>query len=344
MGETKMQLETADELRALLATTSDVITVLKRDGTITYQTPSAEEVLGYEQESLVGKDAFEYVHPDDMEEATRLFAGMIETPEETTDSVEMRFRHAGGHWLWVESRGRSLPEESPLDGDAVITTRDITKRVRQRNQLKRENERLDQFTSIVSHDLRNPLSVLQASLELMDGAENEHHQRCVRAVDRMDGLIDDLLATARNGDTDIDPAELRVSDVARQAWETVATGDAELVVEDTGCIEADPGQCRQLFENLFRNSIEHGSDECGDAITVRVGFTADGFYVADDGEGFDDIDEGRLFEPGYSSTEGGIGFGLKIVDEIAESHGWEVEPGDSNSGGARFDVTGLNRR
>jgi signal transduction histidine kinase len=176
----------------------------------------------------------------------------------------------------------------------------------------------------------------------MDGAGNEHHERCVRAVDRMDALIDDLLATARHGNTDTEPTELRIGDVARQAWETVATGNAELVVEDGDCIEADPGQCRQLFENLFRNSVEHGLDGSEDTVTVRVGFTADGFYVADDGDGFDDVDEERLFEPGYSSTEQGTGFGLKIVEEIAESHGWEVEPGDSEANGARFDIEGLN--
>jgi PAS domain S-box-containing protein len=338
-----MQLETADELRALLATTSDVITVLGGDGTIHYQTPSAEEVLGYEQASIVGEDAFEYVHPDDRKEAGRLFAEMVESPGRTTDSVEMRFRHADGHWLWVESRGRSLPEDSPLDGDAVITTRDITERVRQREQLERENERLDQFTSVVSHDLRNPLNVLRDSLELMGGVESEHHERCVRAVDRMDALIDDLLAAARHGDADTDPTTLRIGDVARRAWETVATGEAELVVEDGGRIEADPGQCRRLFENLFRNSVEHGSDGEESAVTVRVGFTADGFYVADDGDGFGDVEEERLFEPGYSSAERGTGFGLKIVEEIAESHGWEVEPGDSDTGGTRFDIEGPNR-
>jgi signal transduction histidine kinase len=95
-----------------------------------------------------------------------------------------------------------------------------------------------------------------------------------------------------------------------------------------------------VFENLFRNAVEHG----GEDVTVRVGRAGeDCIYVEDDGPGIPADDRDAVFEPGHTSATGGTGFGLTIIKRIAEAHGWEITVTDGRDGGARFefDTTGL---
>jgi len=133
-------------------------------------------------------------------------------------------------------------------------------RAERERDLERQNERLDEFTGIVSHDLRNPLSVAQGYLDV--GRETDDPTALAEvddALDRMDGLIDDLLDLARSGRTVTDPDPVRLSDVVTAAWEGVDSADAALdVAGDDAVVVCDRSQLRQLFENLFRNAVEHG--------------------------------------------------------------------------------------
>ena len=237
-----------------------------------------------------------------------------------------------------------------------------TEQLRDRDAaLQREIDRLEKFAGFVSHDLRNPLNVAAGRTDLArsltdDAAVIEELDRVEDAHDRMTQLIDDLLALARQGRTADEIESVPLDEAAERAWRTVDTDDATLdVSEATAAIEADPERLRTLFENLFINSVEHGStngrsepddsvehgpdtDAEGDTdaadLTVSVGSLPDGFYVADDGVGFD-IDPGEATEYGRSSAPNGTGFGLAIVREIAAAHGWELSiDGDD---GARFE-------
>ncbi len=209
------------------------------------------------------------------------------------------------------------------------------------HELARKNERLEEFARVISHDLRNPLNLIDGHVTLARDDEDvdEHLDAIERAVDRMDRLIENLLALAREGRTVGEPMPIELSSVASSAWSAVATETANLeIAGDTRAIMADRDRTQQLFENLFRNAVEHG----GADVTVRVGSTADGFFVEDDGDGLPDQNPQQLFELGYSSTDGGTGIGLAIVDEIAQGHGWTVAATESPAGGARFEFAGVD--
>ncbi|KKF39265.1 histidine kinase [Halorubrum saccharovorum] len=209
-------------------------------------------------------------------------------------------------------------------------------------ELQREIERLEKFAGLVSHDLRNPLNVAAGRLELAqtvvdDGDALDELDRIADAHDRMEELIDDLLALARQGRTVDELETVSLADAAARAWRTVDTEGATLdPPEESLTVEADPERLRTLLENLFINSIEHATDSTADPgdVTVSVGALPDGFSVVDDGIGFD-IDPEEAAEYGTSSNPRGTGFGLAIVREIAAAHGWEF--GVTDEDGARFE-------
>jgi signal transduction histidine kinase len=151
-------------------------------------------------------------------------------------------------------------------------------------------------------------------------------------------LIDDLLPRARLGEPVDESDRVDRGGVAEDAWRSVETASATLAVESAVPVQADPGRLQQLFENLIRNAVEHG----GRDVEIRVGTADEAFYVADDGPGIDPTDREKLFETGFTTDEDqGTGFGLSIVEQIAEAHGWEVRICDSRDGGACFEFTGV---
>ncbi len=241
----------------------------------------------------------------------------------------------------------------------------------QKRELERKSERLEEFASILSHDLRSPLSVASGWLDLLEAdATNEGAtaiENVETALERMETLIDDLLVVSREGWTVENRRTVEADRLVGEAWAAVATEEATLECEWSGTVEADPDRLAQAFENLFRNAVEHGStspqsqapedavehgstnpdsqtrqdavEHAGPSVTVRVGPLEDGegFYVADDGPGIPPEERDSVFEMGVSG-DGGTGLGLAIVERIVTAHGWSISAGESASGGARFDI------
>ncbi|AFK19180.1 HAMP domain-containing histidine kinase [Haloferax mediterranei ATCC 33500] len=200
--------------------------------------------------------------------------------------------------------------------------------------LRRRNERLDQFAQVVTHDLRNPLNVAQMRLELArEGHGNEHLSTVADAHDRMEALIQDVLQLARSGETVGETEPIGLASVAASAVANTSLNAASLTVEADAELQADPGRLTAVFENLFRNSVEHADS----GVHVRVGPLEDGFFVEDDGPGIPPEEHDRIFESGYTTDPEGTGLGLAIVSGVADAHGWSVRATTGESGGARFE-------
>lgn len=211
--------------------------------------------------------------------------------------------------------------------------------IRRRNrELRRQNDRLDQFASIVSHDLRNPLNVAQGRLELArETGEDAHFEAVERSMDRINAILSDMLAFARQGRTVENPEPVSIGTTADAAWAGVETGGIDLVVEGEYEVRAVESRLCQAFENLFRNVREHGGT---DVSTVWVGPLEDGtgFYVEDDGRGIPPEDRTQVFESGFSTTVEGTGFGLPIVQAVVQAHDWTIDVATGRDGGARFEI------
>ncbi|WP_372912848.1 PAS domain-containing sensor histidine kinase [Salinigranum sp.] len=238
---------------------------------------------------------------------------------------------------------------------------DVTEQKQHERQLREQNERLDRLTEVLSHDLRGPLSVATGRLRLFGMDSNPQHLDAARrAHERMSALIDDVLTAPDSHEAADETTTVSLARAAQEAWDHVETADAALCVDVDAdhTVEANESKLHQLFENLFRNSVEHGSTdphsqaredsvehgspdaERDTGVTVRVGPLADpdGFFVADDGRGFSLVPAaGDVFDDGYSTSEGGTGLGLGIVRDVAMAHGWTVRAVDAAEGGARFE-------
>lgn len=207
------------------------------------------------------------------------------------------------------------------------------------SELARQNQRLEQFASFISHDLRNPLTVAEGNLELArEDCESAHLDTVERAHGRMRTLIDDLLTVARE-QPNIDEREpIALGDVCRDCWENSTTKNATLEVDVERTVKGDRSRVQQLLENLFRNAVEHG----GEDVTVTVGELPDGFFVEDDGAGIRTETPADLFDVGHSTSQDGTGFGLAIAEQVVETHGWDVHATTGSDGGARFEITGVD--
>lgn len=209
-------------------------------------------------------------------------------------------------------------------------------RIERESALERQNERLDKFASIVSHDLRNPLNVAEGRLEMAQReCESEHLEHVERSHDRMKALIEDVLTWAREGEAVGDTEAVDLNEISNSCWKTVNRTNATLVTDTERTIQADRPRLQRLLENLFRNAIEHG----GTDVTVTVGEADCGFYVADNGPGIPETDRQEIFETGYSTSNEGTGFGLSIVQQIADAHDWDVTARTDD--GARFEISGV---
>jgi signal transduction histidine kinase len=275
----------------------------------------------------------------------------------------------------------------------LFLVRDVTERERRERQLRERNEQLDQFASVVSHDLRNPLTVARGYTELTAETGDLSHLEDVEAAhERMETIIDDVLALARGGENVTDLSPVGVRETAEAAWRNVDSRGCTLRVAEDATVRADRDRLVRLFENLFRNAVEHGSTSPpshtqedavehgstsprsetregavehgstsppshaqedaveptglsgdGGGLTVSVGTTAEGFFVADDGTGLPADERERVFEEGHSTSSTGTGTGLTIVQRIAAAHDWTVACTDSADGGARFEIAGVER-
>jgi signal transduction histidine kinase len=229
-------------------------------------------------------------------------------------------------WFLLYTGRVDLPDAAALVAHLDITTRKVSEVT-----VQRRNQELETLASILSHDLRNPLSVAQGWAELIDADDEEALTELQNALDRMEEIIDDALTFVRAGRELDERTRVDLETLAESAWGNVRTRQATLVVEDSMTFRCVPSLLENVFENLFRNAVEHGDID----VTVRVGTTEDGFYIEDDGPGIPAEDRGKIFEFGYTSSEG-TGLGLAIVQTIVRAHGWEISAESADNGGARF--------
>jgi PAS domain S-box-containing protein len=316
----------------LVENTPDAVAQVAADGEILAANPAMADLADADRSDLVGAD-ITAVLPDIGDELLSIGCKTVGDGETRREEVQVGDRYFQTIFVRVDIN----TERNTFQ----LIARDVTERTEREQELQRQNERLDQFASMVSHDLRNPLDIAEVNLSLL-AEEFEEEPPEIRKIhdshQRMADLIDDLLTLAKQGATIEATQPTDVATAAEDVWPYVNAPDTDLELATDDLIQADPSRLQELLTNLFQNAVDHGGAE-----TIRVETTDAGFAVADDGSGIPPEDRGDVFETGFSTAEDGTGFGLAIVGEIADAHGWSVSVTEGHEGGARFEITGVER-
>jgi len=252
-------------------------------------------------------------------------------------------RDVYGTFCFADTEARDRPfsedEETFVELMAQWVSYEIFQK-RATERMQQQRDQLEEFTRVVSHDIRNPLGIVDGYLDMAEQTgDPEHFERCRDAIHRIEALIDDLLFLTREGQTIGGREEIRIDELARECWSFVNAKDATLEIDTDRVVLGDWSRLQQVFENLFRNAIEHG----GEGVAIRVGDVADGdgVYVEDDGAGIPEDERDQVFVDGFTTGESGTGLGLTIIQQVVSAHGWEVSVTEGDDGGARFEIRGM---
>jgi len=344
--------------RLVIHNALDVICTVDVEGRFVSMNPACLQLWGYSQEELIGRQSIDFIVPEDIpnstDEAAKITAG-----EATTD-FENRYLHKDGshvHVMW----SASWSEDKQL---MFCVARDMTQRKRAEEklqtfaiELQRSNAELQDFASVASHDLQEPLRKIQSFAdELKEGSggklgadERDTLDRMIAAALRMRTLINDLLTFSRvtsmakpfsKVDLNLMVKE-SLSDLENRLLET----KGRVEVGDLPVIEADPMQVRQLLQNLIGNGLKFHRPGVAPVISIsgENGGPNLRLAIADNGIGFDEKYLDRIFTVfqrlhGRKEYEG-TGIGLAICRKIAARHGGAITARSTPGAGATFIVT-----
>jgi PAS domain S-box-containing protein len=344
------------QLRALIENASDLVTIVDRDGSIHYASPSHERVLGYRPEEMIGQPILTFVHPDDRARVGSAFRQDIESGS-VGALVQFRNRHRDGSWRDMEAIGKGLDGQPGL---GVVNTRDVTQRLQLESQLRQSQkmEAIGRLAGGVAHDFNNQIFVINGYCDLLlaDAAEHPAFLEAIaeikKAAHRSAELTAQLLAFSRKQVLQPRVLDLHAELIAIEPMLRRLIGEdiqlTLMVGEDVGHTRVDPNQLQQVVMNLAVNArdampdggqltIETDNVQVDDAYAESRLEVTPGSYlllsISDTGHGMDRETLAHLFEP-FFTTKGpgkGTGLGLATVHGIMKQSGGHVavysEPG-----------------
>lgn len=351
--------------RSLIENTSDIITIVNADGTIRYESPAIERVLGYKPEELIGRNVRDFVHPDDAALVAGAVAEAFHHPG-VAQSIEIRLRHRDGSWRIIEAIGKR-PTAPPGIAGVVVNSRDITERKRGEEEAARHQAELSyllrlstmgEMASGIAHELNQPLAAIAnyakgCARRITTGMGDPAHivpaleEIAVQAM-RAGEIIRRLRNFVRKSELrpeSVDVNEL-VREVARfieaEAREQAVRVQLELAPQlPEVCVDAI--QMEQVVLNLVRNGLEAVSGVEGDkrALLLRTSRGDDAVEIAftDTGVGLSPEIAEKMFDPFFSTKAGGLGMGLSISRSIVEAHGGRLWATPNPPGGTTFRLT-----
>ena len=373
IGQAVERLDSEQALRAseayfrtLIQSSSDMILVLRPDGTILFSSDSVRE-FGRNQEGYFGTDGMEFVHPDDHETVRR---GLAEVLEKGAARYDLRIRDEHGGWRICEARDTLIhdPEGAPV---IVVSNRDISERKRLEEELRGArdaalgaNRLKSEFLANMSHEIRTPLNAIVGfSGLLLDtpiSADQRDMLQNVRvSSDTLLSLVSDILDYSKLTagkvefeNIDFDPRQMVQSAVEMFGPAARLKGiELEISVrpEVPAAVNGDPGRLRQIICNLVSNAVKF--TEKG-TVRVRVGLErdqADGatlqFAVSDTGIGIPQPAQASIFDPftqadaSVTRKYGGTGLGLAIVSSLVKRMGGAIGLVSEPGAGSTFHFT-----
>ncbi|GAC1685188.1 MAG: hypothetical protein NVS9B9_07270 [Ktedonobacteraceae bacterium] len=344
------QLRQSEErYRLIVEHSSDVITLVDKQGTFHYVSPASRQVLGYAPEELLDVNAFDFVHPDDL---ALTYTEMEKAAEGTLAQVPYRFRHKDGHWIILETTGTALFDENGRASMMVFTSHDVTERIE-------AEQRKDAFISMASHELKTPVTSLKGFTNILHRRfrKQEDEQALVflekidRQVNKLTKLINDLLDVSKiqTGKLTYQEEHVELVALVQEIIENVqgTTQTHTLHLEGASEVQVlcDKDRLGQVLINLLTNAIKYSPH--AEHVVVRVAQDPEHAMVSvqDFGIGISPAHQEKIFEQFYQVTDPeektypGLGIGLYISSEIVKRHGGRLWVESRKGAGSTFHVT-----
>jgi PAS domain S-box-containing protein len=330
--------EREEYFRHLTQNALDLITILNGDGTIQYESPSMRQVLGWDEPEYLGRNAFEFVHQEDLPEVIDAFTKALRTAG-STPPLTFRFKHKNGSWRVLEGIGNNLLADPVVKG-IVFNSRDITERKKLEAQFiqSQKVQAIGQLAGGVAHDFNNILTAIIGYSELVinqlpEGGKLRDNVRQIKsAADRAAGLTRQLLAFSRK--QVLQPRRVNLNDTVNDMDKMLR----RLLGEDIAFlttlapslqpVKVDPVQIEQVILNLVVNARDAMQSQ-GRLTLQTAAVKLDEEYVrvnpdvapadyimlavSDNGVGMTPEVRARLFEPFFTTKEVGKGTGLGLA-------------------------------
>jgi PAS domain S-box-containing protein len=346
--------ESEERFRNLVETTSDWVWEVDDKGVFTYASPKVDDILGYRPNELLGKTPFDLMPPDEARHAAETFRATV-TARAPISLLENTNLSRSGSRVVLEKNGVPVFDAAGnLRGYRGID-RDITERKRVEEELREANRELDAFVHTVSHDLRSPLTPVvgytaflrEHYRERLDGQAVHALTQIDKQVQKMLGLLEDLLALARVGKLECPAEPVDCNEVVREVMVGLVNRlvTAGLTVEKGHLppLRIPKNLLFQLFDNLIGNAVRYAGSAGG---PIEVGGTRRGervlIHVRDHGPGIPEAERDRVFDLFYRGSGGkeieGTGVGLATVRKIARLYGGRAWAEETPRGGCTFRV------
>ncbi|HEX9163435.1 MAG TPA: PAS domain S-box protein [Thermoanaerobaculia bacterium] len=351
-----------ERFRALIENSSDIIAVVDAAGRVLYESPSAERILGFTSEELVGTSAFDRMHPDDRQRVRALFvAGLAES--RAIGRIEYRTLHKDGSWRSCEAIGLNMLQDPAVRG-IIVTARDVTERKLIESELERERRvsGLGHLAATIAHEFNNVMMGIQPFAEIIarTAATNKDlvtaSQHIQTSIKRGRRVTQEILRFTR-------PVEPILNEIDVAAWlqdlrpELMSLlGDQLRLVISVAPnirIRGDAGQLTQVLANLTLNARDAMASPNG-TLTIRVSETAPGsrfafgvvpnpeqyvhIAVSDTGSGIPAEALPHIFDPLFTTKRSGTGLGLPVARQIVEKHVGHVFVESTAAAGTAFHI------
>lgn len=349
---------TEERFATFFSLSTDFFCIASLEGYFLLINPAGQKMLGYPMETLLENPLFEFVHPEDRDKTLRIIEEKLKQGEKVINFTN-RYLCKDGSVKWLEWASHPKPDQQIT----FAVARDCTERLKMESDLKnaiteleRSNEELNQFASIASHDLQEPLRAVVGFLQLLQDRYKEqldekglrYIDRSVRAGHRMQNLINDLLKLSRlrTGAQNAKPVDL--NEILHQVKENLHTiiQENHVVIHQSTLptIVADEHQMISLFQNLIANAIKYNTSS---PPVIHIGFQNQGdqyrFFVKDNGIGISPKYHDKIFQTFQRlhthKDHSGTGIGLALCKSIVEKHGGVIQVESEPEKGARFQFT-----
>ena len=341
------------KFRALIENSYDIIAILSEDFKIKFVSDSANRILGYKTDELLGKSVFELIHPDEMDMVSVFLSNTLANPGKNFTNEELKIRTQKGEMLYSEVVAVNLLEDAVISG-IIINFHDITKRKFTEMELLNTNFELDSFVYKASHDLKAPLRSVMgliklARLESKDANQNMYLDMMNKSVISLDSFIKDLTQFSRNSRMEIEAKEIDFNKIIEEALGNLKFMDnADAITINKkfkfeSDFYSDITRISTIINNLLSNAIKYHRFENNNPfinIIIEINKERALFIVEDNGLGIDSVHVDKVFEMFYRASESsyGSGLGLYIVKNAVSKLRGTIQLKSALNEGTKFTV------